>query len=78
MLLMTTVGVLLAEVRIEPHRDISRLHQEKPHEPAALLADAAHLLLASGGALSRNQAQIACDLLAPWESADITDGEYEC
>ena len=76
-LLMTTVGVLLAEVRIEPHRDISSLDQEKPHEPAALLADAAHLLLASGGAPRRIR-PIAGDLLAPWESADITNGEYEC
>lgn len=77
-LLMTTVGVLLAEVRIEPHRDISRLDQEKPHEPAALLADAAHLLLTSRGVLSGDQAEIAGDLLAPWESANITDGQYEC
>ena len=77
-LLMTTVGVLLAEVRIEPHRDISCLYQEKSHDPAALLRDAAHLLLATRRVFSRDQAQITGDLLAPWKPADITDGQHEC
>lgn len=55
-----------------------RFHQEKLHEPVALFRNAAHLLFVTRGVFSRDQAHIAGDLLAPWEPADITDGQDEC
>ena len=75
---MTAVGVLLAEVGIEANGDVGCLDQKKPHEPAALFRDAAHLLLATRRVLSRDQAQIAGNLLASREPADVTDGQDEC
>jgi hypothetical protein len=54
-----------------------RRQSSDPQKSIALLSDSTHSLLAAGRMLTRDQSQIAGDLFAALESADVPDRQHE-
>ena len=65
------------EAGIKPHDRTGRFHQQISEEQAALFADRAHPLLASGREFATNQTKLAGNVLAPIKAFYVANGQHE-
>src|SRR6266849_10949974 len=76
-LLVTAMQILFTKSRIKAHCDLRGFHQQRTHQPVALLGDRSQLLPSARTFLARNQTQVTGYLLAPWKPARVTHGQNE-
>jgi hypothetical protein len=70
-------GTFFAKYRIKAHGYVCSFDQKKPQKAITLFADPAHPLFASRRVLARNQSQIASNLFAAREAANISNRQDE-
>src|SRR5580698_5156930 len=71
------VEELAAPLRLTPHRDLRRFHQQKAQQHVALLADVSQSTTISAGLFGWNQTYVAGDLFATMKTLHRSDDQLE-